>query len=115
MTGFLTPEQRRYNVALSMRRTDIERAFGVLKCRFRRLLLGIDMVDLSEIDEVILASCVLHNICMLYDDETDFVEDDYDDFERNQMANIDDNDIIPDQAAQRVEGRIKRITITNNL
>lgn len=52
----------------------IERAFALLKGRFRRLkYLHMSCIDL--IPYVILASCVLHNICLegCEDDINDFI------------------------------------------
>lgn len=66
--GHMTERQRNYNFAHSSARIAIERAFGLLKGRFRSLLttLAIDRVDL--IPSHILACCVLHNICLKKDD-----------------------------------------------
>ncbi|TGZ32250.1 Uncharacterized protein DBV15_12490 [Temnothorax longispinosus] len=49
----------------------IERAFGLLKGRFRSLLttLALDRVDLIPLH--ILACCVLHNICLMKNDILD--------------------------------------------
>ena len=116
-TGHLTNEEKLYNTSFSRRRTTIERAFGVLKRRFRLLLLGIDMVDLTEIDRLIMAACVVHNICMLYDGEEDFVDDDHDDIEDGNVNPVVlhpvGNVVIPNNCG--IEGRVKRINITNNL
>lgn len=66
----------------------IERAFALLKGRFRRLkYLHMSCIDL--IPYVILACCVLHNICL------EGCEDDIDDFICDGMEdNIDNNDVI---------------------
>lgn len=58
-------------------RTVVERAFALLKGRFRRLKY-LDMSLLALIPDVILACCVLHNICLQeYDDDNilDFIEE----------------------------------------
>ncbi|XP_011685790.1 PREDICTED: uncharacterized protein LOC105448748 [Wasmannia auropunctata] len=47
----------------------IERAFGLLKGRFRSLLTVLDMERVDIIPSMILACCVLHNICLLRGDE----------------------------------------------
>jgi hypothetical protein len=111
--AILTHEQHNYNRALSARRVEIEKAFGCLKRRFRRLLCGIDMVDLVEINQLVMGACVLHNLCMLYDEEQDFLEDD------QLQGNINpavlqplQNFILPNDG---VEGRLKRLNITNHL
>ena len=67
--GNLTAAKRRYNRALSSARQCVERAIGQLKGRFRRLL-NIYSEDLSHICQLITAACVLHNICIYEDDET---------------------------------------------
>lgn len=41
----------------------IERSFGLLKGRFRRLKC-IDMLDMERIISVILSSCTLHEFCL---------------------------------------------------
>lgn len=57
--GHLTEEKRRYNSRLSLARTIIEQAFGLLKGKWRRL----KFLDMARIDliPVIIAACVLHN------------------------------------------------------
>lgn len=79
--GNLSNQQILFNTTLSRRRQVVERAFGMLKQRFRRLKLGIEMRDISEINNLILACCILHNICIhddtdFHDDPTDLDEDD---------------------------------------
>lgn len=67
--GHLTDRQRNYNFCHSSARIVIERAFALLKGRFRSLLtkLAVDRVDL--IPRHILACCVLHNICLMRSDD----------------------------------------------
>lgn len=60
----LTNNQKNFNVAVSKTRQCIERAFALLKGRFRRLKY-LDMSMTSFISPVILACCVLHNLCLL--------------------------------------------------
>ncbi|XP_071632125.1 uncharacterized protein [Temnothorax longispinosus] len=69
--GHLTERQRNYNFVHSSARMAIERAFGLLKGRFRSLLttLALDRVDLIPLH--ILACCVLHNICLMKNDILD--------------------------------------------
>lgn len=53
----------------------IERAFSLLKGRFRRLEY-LDMIKIDEIPTIIIVSCVLHNICLGKEDQyQDFIED----------------------------------------
>ena len=58
--GNLTAQQLMYK-SLATKRGVIERAFGMVKCRFHRLLKGIDMMDPDEIEQIILPCCHLHN------------------------------------------------------
>lgn len=64
--GHLTPEQLKYNLAHSSSRVVIERAFGRLKNKFRRLKY-LDMNNIGFITTVVTATCVLHNLILLHD------------------------------------------------
>lgn len=46
----------------------VERAFGYLKGRFRQLQ-DIPLHNSKEICQMILATCILHNLCIINDDE----------------------------------------------
>jgi len=50
----------------------IERAFGMLKARFRRLHF-LEMDSLDDIAKVIIVACTLHNVCLMRGD--DFFEE----------------------------------------
>lgn len=67
--GHLTQRQKNYNLCHSSTRMVIERAFGLLKGRWRSLLhvLAVNRVDFVPYH--ILACCVLHNICLLQKDK----------------------------------------------
>jgi hypothetical protein len=67
--GHLTQRQNNFNFCLSSARISIERAFGLLKGRFRSLLHCLPMTDTAEIPQFVLACCVLHNICILHGDD----------------------------------------------
>ena len=69
----LNHSQKKFGKALSLARVTIERAFGVLKERWRCLLKRLDN-NLENIPDI-LACCVLHNITQLKGDS--FI--DYDD------------------------------------
>lgn len=62
--GFLTIPENNYNYCLSSTRMVIERAFGLLKMRFRMLLDCVPLLGIKHIPEFIIACCVLYNICM---------------------------------------------------
>jgi len=61
--GRLTRQQHKFNRTLSSARCAVERAFALLKSRFRRLKY-LDMSNTNQIPQVIMACCVLHNICL---------------------------------------------------
>lgn len=58
-----TEAERRYNFAHIKTRNAIERTFGVLKRRFPCLSLGL-RVSIDKACAIIIATCVLHNICI---------------------------------------------------
>ncbi|XP_067206929.1 putative nuclease HARBI1 isoform X2 [Linepithema humile] len=66
--GHLSVKQKNFNFCHSSTRMAIERAFGLLKGRFRSLLTLLDMERLDIIPKMILTCCILHNICLLRND-----------------------------------------------
>lgn len=68
--GHLTRSQTNFNYKLSATRSTIERAFGLLKKRFRCLKF-LDVKRIDWIPKYIVACCVLHNICILQNDVMD--------------------------------------------
>jgi hypothetical protein len=60
-----------FNRYFSSTRITVERAFGVLKGRFRSLLSGLFFRNQKEYSVVFLSLCILHNICIEYRDEVD--------------------------------------------
>ena len=62
-TRAITPSQRNFNKALSRARVVVERAFGMFKGRWRCLVVKLDE-SMDKIPLSIIASCVLHNICI---------------------------------------------------
>ncbi|XP_061434753.1 uncharacterized protein LOC133360166 [Lethenteron reissneri] len=72
--GHLSELQRNYNEVHGSARADIERAFGLLRRKWRRLKY-LDMTAVAHIPAVISAACVLHNFLIdierLSGDETD--------------------------------------------
>lgn len=75
--GHLTEEQTRYNVKLSAIRSIIERAFGRLKGKFRRLKF-LDVLTPAFGCEIITAACVLHNFILLNGPQEEDEAVDYD-------------------------------------
>lgn len=66
----LTPTQQHYNRVFSSARVVVERAFGVLKGRWRILLKRMDN-KFFNVPDVILACCILHNFCQQSGEEFD--------------------------------------------
>ena len=56
----------------------IERAFALLKSRFRRLKY-VDIDRLEDLPYIFLAACTLHNICTMSDNDVDDFLDTNDD------------------------------------
>ena len=68
--AILSRSQRRFNRTLSSARYTVERAFGILKARWRILLKKLDN-RFDNIPNVILTCCVLHNFCQEAGEEFD--------------------------------------------
>lgn len=65
--GDITPVQKRFNRKFSGLRQTVERAIGQLKGRFRRLR-EIPLHSPEDICKVIIVGCILHNVCVLCND-----------------------------------------------
>ena len=91
--GHLTPPQSRYNKKLSSTRMSIERAFGRLKCKFRRLQ-KVDMARVDLMTNVITTACVLHNLSI----NEEAMEMEEPELENDVAANNDDGEEIADLA-----------------
>ena len=68
--GRLSPQKRRFNEKLSAMRSVIERAFGLLKGRWRLLLKKIEQSHTS-VPRSVTAAFVLHNFCVMQGDSFD--------------------------------------------
>ncbi|CAI6353400.1 unnamed protein product [Macrosiphum euphorbiae] len=73
--GNLSARKRKWNYFHSQTRVDIELSFGLLKGRWRRLLY-LNVTNISRAPNIILACCVLHNFCLVNDDELDEIVND---------------------------------------
>ena len=93
----LTPEQRNFNRKLFSCRSSVERAFGLLKSRWRCLLKRLDSKK-QNIPEIIMTCCVLHNLCQQNNDNYD---------------NNDDGNILHDVLRQEGEHRRRQAQINN--
>lgn len=69
-----TPPQQRYNTAQIATRNPVERLFGVWKRRFPCLSVGMNLKP-EKVCHVIVATAVLHNICIEANDNVDDFED----------------------------------------
>ena len=78
-----------YNNKHARTRQPIERAFGLLKGRWRRLKY-VEMENVEDVPSVVSAACVLHNFCLIIDDGT--IEDFFDDDDGDDN---DDDDQFP--------------------
>jgi hypothetical protein len=105
--GHLTHRQARYNVALSSKRQVIERAFGMLKGRFKRLKF-IHMKSVEEICQTIVCACILHNICICRGDD---LEEMINDEQPAAVARHPRVVLLPNDA----QGLLKRVLITNRM
>ena len=66
----LSREKAFWNFIQSSTRMVVERAFGILKGRWRILLKRIDM-PLQNVPDIVIASLCLHNLCILENDDFD--------------------------------------------
>lgn len=66
--GHLNQNQKIYNTAHAATRSVIERAFGLLKGRWRRLKY-LELHSTDSLPQVIIAACVLHNLCIQEKDD----------------------------------------------
>jgi len=100
-TGHLSKEQLLYNTKLSCIRSIIERTFGFLKGKFRRLRY-LDINDFELGKKMIGAACVLHNF-MINKEEFNIEEDK--DIENEVILNIADNEYPDDMNAMAITKR----------
>ncbi|XP_066585421.1 putative nuclease HARBI1 [Prorops nasuta] len=89
--GHLSNRQVNFNYCLSSTRMTIERAIGQLKIRFRILLDCLPLTSLEKVPEFIVACCVLHNICVLQNDEVFFNDESNDDEPEPYIQNNNSN------------------------
>lgn len=88
--GNLTRQQLKFNKRLSSVRQNVERAFGHIKGRFRRLR-DVPLYDHKDICTMIYAACILHNLCVQYNDDVDGYIEHVDGVHQNQFPNIYQN------------------------
>lgn len=108
--GNLTAAQQNYNQKLSKTRVKIENAFGLLKQRFRQLIL-LDFFTVKRSANFIISCCVLHNLCIMNNDILD-------DLDIENIENVEYNErrmYNEQNRNDRMEGEIKRDIICNIL
>lgn len=105
--GHLTRQQKRFNRVLSSLRQKVERAIGLLKGRWRKLLY-LDHLDLRLAVHLIISACVLHNFCIIHDDFYDGYMDDDDD-DDDGFDDPDDDGPHPDGRAEQKRAHLMNI------
>lgn len=107
-TGHLTNRQIRYNTRFSSIRSIIERAFGLLKGKWRRLKY-LDMSDMELLNKVVTSCCVLHTFIIRQGEQED---------EEVENPEEEEEEIIPihiNERRRHVLGEMKRDEIIINL
>ena len=100
MTGFkdnghLTARQKRFTNRLRSKLMVIERGIGLLKGRFRKLKVMVDIDRIRFLPKLVIAACTLDNFCIYSNDEID-------DF----LQPLDDENIFADDNAVRKRAEI---------
>ena len=67
----MTVQEKKFNTHLASKRAMIEQAFGLLGLRFPRLM-KLKVNSIKKRIQCVVAACVLHNWCIMEDDDEDF-------------------------------------------
>ncbi len=110
--GHFDEVQKKYNKSQASTRVEVERAIGLLKCKFRRFKY-LDMGLETEISNVIAACCVLHNF--IIDCEGEDVDVDYNDVEESRDSHTVDSVQSGGTGTDRRLGEEKRLEIALSL
>lgn len=111
--GYLSPRQRKFNQTLSSLRSVVERSIRLLKGRWRKLGL-LDHIDLELMVHLILASCVLHNYCLVKDDvDEGYFLDNNDDDDDGSNGSDASNDSTPGGQDGLRAAEDKRVQLMN--
>ena len=96
--------EKKFNTHLASKRSVIERAFGLLGLRFPRIT-HLKCKSNNKRIKVVVATCVLHNWCLMEDDDDETV------FELlDQQLEVDVNDHITAAAAEGVRANSGGVT-----
>lgn len=109
-TGHLTRAQIIYNTKLSSIRSIIERAFGFIKTKFRRLNY-LDIADFDFGNKMIAASCVLHNFLIDHDEINFEINDELLEEEQEEVA-VEREEVENNEAIDK-RNRISELFIQN--
>ena len=107
--GKLTREQRQFNYILSSTRMKIEHTFGLLKGRFRKLKVMMDIDKVEDIPLLVTSACVLHNFCLLNEDDMDMFLDS--DIEQEQEVNNFQNIFAEQDSGKRKRAEIMQFVV----
>lgn len=91
----LIPLQIEFNFIHSSTRMVVERAFGYLKGRFRRIKFFSEYRDMPFITNTIVAACILHNLCLNCNDDNF-------NFDNEEMEELNDNININDDPNENI-------------
>ncbi|XP_036140521.1 protein ANTAGONIST OF LIKE HETEROCHROMATIN PROTEIN 1-like isoform X2 [Monomorium pharaonis] len=91
--GYLTPHQTEFNFIHSSTRMVVEKAFGYLKGRFRRIKFFSEYRKMSFITNTVVAACILHNLCLNCNDDN-FNDNNVEIEEPNDNINNDTNEDV---------------------
>ena len=96
-TGSLTEDQKRFNYELSRARVVVERAFGILKGRWR-ILMNRMPYDIKLTVQIIKVCAILHNICQVHHETEEAITEG----EHERISGADGNtEVISDSEAVR--------------
>jgi hypothetical protein len=109
--GHLAADQLNYNYKLSCLRSIIERAFGRLKGKFRRLKY-MDVSDPIFGTDIIEVACILHNFIIATDNDDE--EFDFEDLPEEPVDEDEDDDLEIENRNQGVQKRRNIVNILRN-